>query len=70
MSWSGTPLDSANVGCFLAQGESLCSLGNPHAWQAIAFLSQTQAELLRPDSPVIAKSTLACEDTWLVRLVT
>lgn len=62
--WTGTPLDSANLGCFLAPSESLCSLGNPHSWQAIAFLNQSQAELLQPSGAVSVKSALAVDLTW------
>jgi putative peptide zinc metalloprotease protein len=63
--WTGTPLESGNLGCFLAPGESLCDLGNPHTWQAFAFLSQTQAELLQATSSVTVKSIVAVDLTWV-----
>jgi putative peptide zinc metalloprotease protein len=45
--WSGTPLDEVNRGCFLETGTLLCLVGDPNAFQAMAYVNQTDTTLVR-----------------------
>jgi putative peptide zinc metalloprotease protein len=45
--WSGLPTDRRNRGATLVEGAFLCHVGDPHAWQALVAVDQTDVELLR-----------------------
>ncbi|MCS7304001.1 MAG: biotin/lipoyl-binding protein [Thermoguttaceae bacterium] len=51
-SWSGTPLDSQNLGAWLAPGTLLCLIADPAQMEAVLFLDQTDVKLVLEGQPV------------------
>jgi putative peptide zinc metalloprotease protein len=51
-SWTGTPLESSNLQCFLERGMLLCLVGNPRRQEAIVFVDETDVQLIRPGQRV------------------
>ncbi len=45
--WHGTPLEPINRGATLVEGTLVCRIGDPHHWQALAAIDQTDVDLLR-----------------------
>ncbi len=45
--WSGTPLDPKNKGCFLEQRELFCRIGDPKLMQVNLVIDQTDVELIQ-----------------------
>jgi putative peptide zinc metalloprotease protein len=54
--WSGNPMDLDNIGCFLTRGTTFCEIGDSECFQATAFLSQPQVEMVRAGQEVWLKS--------------
>jgi len=50
--WSGTPLDSANRGSFLAAGTLVCLVGQPGQVEAVAIVEQGDVPLIPTGSAV------------------
>jgi putative peptide zinc metalloprotease protein len=50
--WSGTPLESRNAGCYLAQGTLLCTIGDPNRVEAVAYVDETDVQYVRVGQPV------------------
>jgi len=50
--WSGSPLDLDNRGCWLEAGTPLCRLGTPDRLEAVLLVDQAQVEALREGQPV------------------
>ncbi len=46
--WSGSPLDPANLGCFLQEGTMFCEVGDLKRMKAMIIIEQTDIELVRP----------------------
>jgi len=46
-SWSGTPLDPKNQGCFLQEGDLFCQVGEPERMEAVLVIDQGDIELVR-----------------------
>ncbi|MCY2965874.1 MAG: hypothetical protein NT069_19970, partial [Planctomycetota bacterium] len=44
--WSGTPLDSRNVGCHLEMGTLICEVGNPQSREARLLVDPNQIEFI------------------------
>ena len=55
--WSGTPMDAENIGCVLTRGTTFCEVGDAGSFQASAYLTQSQVELVRSGQSVTLKST-------------
>ncbi len=62
--WTGTPLDKGNQGCYLSTGDTLCAIAVTDAWQALAFVSQDQVELLEIENKASIRSSLASRARW------
>jgi putative peptide zinc metalloprotease protein len=45
-SWSGLPTDVENRGAALTEGTLVCQVGDPHCWQALVVVDQTDVNLL------------------------
>lgn len=50
--WSGSPLDADNLGCWLEAGTALCRLGDPRRLEAVLAVDQSQVEALREGQAV------------------
>jgi len=46
-SWSGTPLNRENVGCYLEPGTHFCLVGDPHQLEAVALVEEGSVAFLR-----------------------
>ncbi len=46
-SWSGTPLDAANQGAWLASGTEICVIGDPTRREAMVLVREHDVELVR-----------------------
>lgn len=44
--WSGLPTDVDNRGAALGEGTLVCQIGDPHCWQALVVVDQTDVNLL------------------------
>ncbi len=54
--WSGSPMQPENRGCFLPRGTTFCEVGDARGFQATVYLTQPQVELVRPGHVVFVKS--------------
>ncbi len=54
-SWSGTPLDAENLGCYLEPGTLFCFVGDPHRLEAVALVEEGSIAFLRPGQTVHLK---------------
>ncbi len=45
--WSGTPLDSKNLGCLLEPGTLFCLVGDPHRLEAVALVEEGSVAFLK-----------------------
>ena len=45
--WSRTPLEERNTGCWLDTGTVLCIIGKPRAFEALVVIGQSEIELIR-----------------------
>jgi hypothetical protein len=50
--WSGTPLQSRNLGAYLNDGVLFCQIGDPSRLQAVLTIDQTDIEQVRQGLPV------------------
>ncbi|HEY3965096.1 MAG TPA: hypothetical protein VGM05_11145 [Planctomycetaceae bacterium] len=50
--WSRTPLDPRNIGCWLEAGTVLCIVGQPHEFEAMLVIGQSEIELVSAGQPV------------------
>jgi hypothetical protein len=46
--WTGTPLDAANLGCFVETGTLVFLVGQPGQVEALAVIEQSSAPLVQP----------------------
>lgn len=53
--WSGTPLDTGNLNCFLEPGTLFCLVGAPHRLEAVALVEEGSVAFLRPGQRVRLK---------------
>lgn len=51
-SWSGTPLEMVNRGCYLEAGTLVCQVGNEKQLTAIALVEQSEVEFVHPGEKV------------------
>lgn len=51
-SWSGTPLDAHNLGCFLDTGTLVCLIGQPDQFEGVLHVAQTDVEMVQPGQRV------------------
>lgn len=51
-SWTGSPLDPRNQGCFLKAGTTFCLVGSPESHSAIVIINQDNINLVRPGQSV------------------
>jgi putative peptide zinc metalloprotease protein len=51
--WTGTPLDSSNVGTWLEEGELLCYVGDPRQLEAVLVVDQADIPFVREGQPVV-----------------
>ena len=45
--WSGTPLDERNMGCYLERGTLFCRIGDPERLEAVLAVDQTDIDCVR-----------------------
>lgn len=45
--WSGLPSDAKNRGAALGEGTLFCQIGDPHRWQALVVIDQSDVNLLQ-----------------------
>jgi putative peptide zinc metalloprotease protein len=50
--WSGTPFDERNLRAFLAEGVSICRIGDPNLLEAILVIDEREVEFLQVGQPV------------------
>ncbi|QDS87801.1 Peptidase family M50 [Rosistilla ulvae] len=50
--WSGTPLQSQNIGCYLPASTCICLIGDPSEFEAVAVIDQTAANYVSEADPV------------------
>ena len=53
--WSGTPLESMNIGTTLESGTVICSIGNPKLLEAILIVDQSRIQFLRQNQRIELK---------------
>ncbi len=51
-SWSGSPLDAWNRGCYVESGTALCQIGDPNKLEATLVIDQSDIEFIRPGQAV------------------
>jgi putative peptide zinc metalloprotease protein len=51
-SWSGSPLDAWNRGCYVESGTALCQIGDPEKLEATVVIDQSDIEFIRPGQAV------------------
>jgi putative peptide zinc metalloprotease protein len=51
-SWTGTPFDDRNQGAHLNEGDEVCVVGNPHHFDAVIVIDQTDRDFIEKDSTV------------------
>lgn len=51
-SWTGSPLDPRNQGCYLKAGTTYCLVGSPESHSAIVIINQDNINLVRPGQTV------------------
>jgi putative peptide zinc metalloprotease protein len=50
--WTGSPLDPENRGCYLERGALLCLVGDPHKYEAIALIDETDLPYVKAGQAV------------------
>jgi multidrug efflux pump subunit AcrA (membrane-fusion protein) len=50
--WSGTPFDNRNLRAYLAEGVSVCQVGDPNQLEAILMIDERDVEFLHPGQDV------------------
>ena len=50
--WSGTPLEAENLGCYLEKGQLFCQVGDPKQMEAVLVIDQADIEFVRKDQVV------------------
>ena len=50
--WTRTPLEPRNIGCWLAAGTVFCIVGQPHEFEALLVVGQSEIELVAAGQPV------------------
>ena len=53
--WSGTPLEDENTGCYLEEGQLLCQVGDPTRMEAVLVIDQADIEFVREGQQVEIK---------------
>jgi len=56
--WSGTPLQSENMGAHLTRGTQLCKVGRSGGMEGTVYLTQSQVELVRSGQLTATKTPL------------
>jgi putative peptide zinc metalloprotease protein len=51
-SWSGTPFEPKNLRAFLAEGVSICQIGDPNKLEAILMIDERDVDFLHPGQSV------------------
>ncbi|MGE3410062.1 MAG: efflux RND transporter periplasmic adaptor subunit, partial [Pirellulales bacterium] len=51
-SWTGSPLEPRNLGCYLQTGDVVCLVGEPGRMQAVLLVDQADVEFVAPGQPV------------------
>ena len=62
--WSGTPLQSENVGAHLTRGTQLCKVGRSGGMEGTVYLTQSQVELVRSGQLTATKTPLLPNATF------
>ena len=50
--WIGSPLESENRGCYLERGTLLCLVGDPHKYQAVVLIDETDLPYVKAGQTV------------------
>jgi putative peptide zinc metalloprotease protein len=53
--WKGSPLDEKNLGCYLADSDLFCRIGDPQRLEAVLIIDQADIELVREGQPAYVK---------------
>jgi putative peptide zinc metalloprotease protein len=53
--WTATPLEEQNLGCFLEEGSLFCQIGNPEEMEAILVVDQSDIDFIREGQRVEIK---------------
>jgi putative peptide zinc metalloprotease protein len=67
--WSGTPLDRENQGCYLEEGQLFCQVGDPTRMEAILVIDQADIEFIRQGQPVEIRLEAFPQETFTYNLV-
>jgi len=67
--WSGTPLDRENQGCWLEEGQLLCQVGDPKRMEAVLVIDQADIEFVREGQPVEIRLESLPQQTFTYNLV-
>jgi putative peptide zinc metalloprotease protein len=51
-SWTGSPLEPENVGCYLERGTLLCLVGNPNSYEAFVLIDETDLPYVKTGQSV------------------
>ncbi len=66
--WTGTPLESENLGCFLEPGVLFCQVGDPEKMEAILVVDQSDIDFIREGQDVDIKLDELPHDLFLGRV--
>lgn len=64
-SWSGTPLDEKNIGCYLEPGTKLCLIGDPRRFKAVLVIDQGDIEFVAVGQKVEIKLDVLPDRTYV-----
>jgi len=67
--WSGTPLERENLGCYLEQGQLFCQVGDPARMEAILVIDQADIEFVREGQTVEINLEALPQETFTHNLV-
>jgi putative peptide zinc metalloprotease protein len=67
--WSGTPLDRENRGCWLEEGQLFCQVGDPTRMEAVLVIDQADIEFVGEGQPVQLRLESLPQQTFTYNLV-
>jgi len=62
--WSGTPLEPENLGCYLEEGTQVCLVGDPTQMEAVLVIDQGDIDFVAPGQEVEIKLDGLPHDTF------
>ena len=66
--FAGIPQDPVNLGCYLPEGTQLCAVGDPRRLEALAVISESDVQFLRPGQRVRLALNQLPGEVWLGRV--